>query len=45
VAIVGDLADLDSETGGDDHREPTIEQITAAGAAAVLAVAPRGQAN
>jgi hypothetical protein len=45
VDVVGDLADLEPDVGLDDHREPTIEQITAAAAAAVLAVAPRGQAS
>lgn len=45
VTIVGDTADLDHGGDADDRQEPTIEQITAAGAAALLAVAPQGQAK
>jgi hypothetical protein len=45
VRIVGDAADLDPDLDGEDHQEPTIEQITAAGAAALLAVAPHGHAH
>lgn len=41
VTIVGDPADLDQGADSGDQREPTIEQITAAGAAAVLAVGSR----
>jgi hypothetical protein len=41
VAIVGDVADLEEAADSGDRREPTIEQIAAAGAAAVLAVGSR----
>lgn len=41
VAIVGDPADLDQAADSGEPGEPTIEQITAAGVAAVLAVGSR----
>jgi hypothetical protein len=38
VTVVGDVADLRSEASGDDTHGPTAEEVTAAWAAAVLAV-------
>lgn len=38
VTVIGDAADLRPETRGDDAHAPTVEEVTAAWAAAVLAV-------